>query len=289
MFSTEESNMDKDLLTEVTSVNGLDYSTAENVVREVFTRLVNIDVSKYTKKKNHLTYLPWADAYRLLMLEFPDAMIHEYWFEGSDGLRHPYYHDDTGYYVTVGITIKGIEKREKLPVLDYRNKPIEQPNSFDINTTTKRCWVKAMARWGLGLYLYAGEEIPNEVNNTPQSNQRTASPKPRKSPKPEIKKVKESADTIKTSPHCDGITDEQKAELEQVLRAYEMTVLQAGEKLCEKFKLEKQIPDDLSQLNQKQADWFLRELKVLVTESKEEVKEVGRKSEVSEQEGVKEL
>jgi len=228
--------------------NGLDeFRSNEGIVREIFTRLVNIDVSKYTKKKNNQTYLPWADAYRLMMIEFPDATIQEYWFEGSDGLRHPYYRDETGYYVTVGISIKGIEKREKLPVIDYRNKPIEGPNSFDINTTTKRCWVKAMARWGLGLYIYAGEEIPGEVVQSSSS-----------SPLSQRARSQSVVVAAVVSPLISG---KKKAELEEAIHGSGLTVSEVAEKLSKRFS--KQVPVELSKWNEKQGVWLLENLEEL--------------------------
>ena len=72
---------------------------------------------------------------------------------------------ECGYFVEVAVTVKGITLSQIHPVLDNRNKPLEKPNAFDINTSIQRCLVKAIALHGLGLYIYAGEDLPTD--NTP--------------------------------------------------------------------------------------------------------------------------
>jgi hypothetical protein len=75
----------------------------------------------------------------------------------------PYMQTDCGYFVEVAVSVNGITLSQIHPVLDNRNRPITEPNAFQINTSIQRCLVKAIALHGLGLYIYAGEDLPNGV------------------------------------------------------------------------------------------------------------------------------
>lgn len=154
-----------------------DYSPEdkENICRDIFERLSAIDISEVTEKKQGLTYLPWAPAERILLTEFPDFTSHIYWFKHADDW-HPCFRDETGYMVKVGLTIRGVHRAEMLPVWEGRPpKSIEQPSSMDINTAIKRCGVKAAARRGLGLNLYAGEDLPPDKVETASREQQRES------------------------------------------------------------------------------------------------------------------
>jgi hypothetical protein len=72
----------------------------------------------------------------------------------------PYLKTDCGYFVEVAVTVGGVTRSQLHPILNAQNKPIPQPSSFDINTSLARCLVKAIALHGLGLYIYAGEDLP---------------------------------------------------------------------------------------------------------------------------------
>ena len=76
-----------------------------------------------------------------------------------DGL--PYLKTETGYFVEVAVTVQGVTLSQIHPVLDGKNRPIFEPTAFDINTSIQRCLVKAIALHGLGLYVYAGEDLPD--------------------------------------------------------------------------------------------------------------------------------
>lgn len=127
-----------------------------------FVELSKIDVSEHIEKKNNFSYLSWAYAVAQLRSVDPEATWEILRFDGM-----PYLKTDCGYFVEVAVTVKGITLSQIHPVLDHRNKPIEQPNSFQINTSIQRCLVKAIALHGLGLYIYAGEDLP--MDNTPPS------------------------------------------------------------------------------------------------------------------------
>lgn len=130
-----------------------------------FTQLNNINVSEHTEQKNGLTYLSWAWAWGELKKAHPDANYTIY--ENKDGL---FYHTDgKTAWVKTGVTVNGIEHIEYLPVMDFRNKsiPLDNITSFDVNKAIQRSLTKAVARHGLGLYIYAGEDLPEEPTQTP--------------------------------------------------------------------------------------------------------------------------
>ena len=125
-----------------------------------FVELNKINVNDKTEKKNGLTYLSWAWAWGEVKKRHPDATYTIY--ENADGL---FYHTDgRTCWVKTGVTINGIEHIEYLPVMDFRNAsiPAEKVTSFDVNKTVQRSLTKAVARHGLGLYVYAGEDLPEE-------------------------------------------------------------------------------------------------------------------------------
>jgi hypothetical protein len=109
-----------------------------------------------------LTYLPWAHAVRILLEHYPAATWKHHKFDefGETKNKVPYMKTKLGYFVRVTVTVEGIDRTETLPVLDYRNKPIDEPDTFQVNTSGKRCLTKAIALHGLGLYIYAGEDVP---------------------------------------------------------------------------------------------------------------------------------
>lgn len=125
-----------------------------------FVELNNINVNDKTEKKNGLTYLSWALAWGEIKKKHPDANYTVY--ENMDGL---FYHTDgMTCWVKTGVTVDGIEHIEFLPVMDFKNRsiPREQVTSFDVNKAIQRSLTKAAARHGLGLYIYAGEDLPEE-------------------------------------------------------------------------------------------------------------------------------
>ena len=125
-----------------------------------FVTLNNINVNGKTEKKNGLTYLSWAWAWGEVKKLYPDATYTIY--ENANGL---FYHTDgKTCWVKTGVTVNGIEHIEYLPVMDYKNQsiPLERVTSFDVNKAIQRSLTKAVARHGLGLYIYAGEDLPEE-------------------------------------------------------------------------------------------------------------------------------
>jgi hypothetical protein len=133
---------------------------AEN--KSVYEVLSKIDVSEKTEAKNGLTYLSWAWAWHMAKVNFPNANYTIY--ENKDGWN--YHTDGKTAWVKTGVTIDGLEHIEYLPVMDFRNKsiPLEQVTSFDVNKAIQRSLTKAVARLGLGLSVFAGEDLPLDSN-----------------------------------------------------------------------------------------------------------------------------
>jgi len=119
-----------------------------------YKELRKIDVSKYTEKKNGLTYLSWAWAVDQLLLADPKA----HWF-------YPEFQRWGNGTVMVFCTVvaNDIARTAQLPVMDYRNKPIAEPDSFAVNTAMQRALAKAIALHGIGLYIYNGEDVPPDL------------------------------------------------------------------------------------------------------------------------------
>ena len=143
----------------------------------VFKTLNEINVNDRTEKKQagkaQLTYLSWAWAWAETCKAFPDANYEVIHYDGK-----PYLFDENlGYLVATNVTIEGVTKTMSLPVMDGANKAmknapytyqtkyngektVEAATMFDINKTMMRCLVKNLAMFGLGLYIYAGEDLP---------------------------------------------------------------------------------------------------------------------------------
>jgi hypothetical protein len=119
--------------------------------------LLKINVNDHTEKKNGLTYLSWAWAWAEVLKADPKANFKVEMFDGT-----PLMPVGGSYMVWVTVTMFDKPMTCMLPVLDYRNKPIPTPSAFDVNTSIMRCLVKAIAMHGLGLYIYAGEDTPEE-------------------------------------------------------------------------------------------------------------------------------
>ena len=125
-----------------------------------FKDLYGINVNDKVEKKNGLSYVSWSFAWAEVKKKFPDANYKIY--EDQNGCI--YWTDGRTCWVKTGVTVNGIEHIEYLPVMDFKNKsiPLEQITSFEVNKAIQRSLTKACARHGLGLYIYAGEDLPEE-------------------------------------------------------------------------------------------------------------------------------
>lgn len=139
-----------------------------------FKQLNEINVNEHTEKKGRFTYLSWAWAWQQLLARYPDSTRTVYEIDGL-----PYMADSgatQGVMVKVGVTVNGIEHIEYLPVMNHQNRciPADKANMMDINKAIQRCTVKAIARHGLGLYIYAGEDLPDsDTESKPEPQKQT--------------------------------------------------------------------------------------------------------------------
>ena len=145
----------------------------ENIAKEIFNKLFLLDINGHIEKKNGLSYLSWAWAWAEVKKPYPTA---NYTIE-------PYSFDEKlGYMVFTNVTIAGQTYRMWLPVMDnnnysmknepyevitkYGKKQVAAASMFDINKAYMRCLVKNLAMFGLGLYIYAGEDLPEKSFET---------------------------------------------------------------------------------------------------------------------------
>lgn len=126
-----------------------------NVSENYFSQLSAVSVTEHLEKKGPFSYLSWPYAVSQLRQFDPFATWEVKRFDGL-----PYLSCELGVFVEVSVTVQGITLSQLHPVLDGRNRPILAPTSFDINTSIQRCLVKAIALHGLGLSIYAGEDLP---------------------------------------------------------------------------------------------------------------------------------
>ena len=131
-------------------------------IKSVFATLSAINVNDKTEVKNGLTYLSWAWAWAEVKKAYPDATYTIYECVNPSGYVCNYFTDGRTCWVKTGVTINGLEHIEELPVMDFKNKSVflDSVTSFDVNKAIQRSLTKAVARHGLGLYIYAGEDLP---------------------------------------------------------------------------------------------------------------------------------
>lgn len=212
----------------------------EKTKKTVFETLSAINVNDKTEKKNNLTYLSWAWAWGKVKELYPDASYTVEDVVGTDGVSRPYLFDPVlGYLVRTTVTIEGDTIPMQLPVLDGANKAmkdvkykyttrygereVESATMFDINTSIMRCLTKNIAMHGLGFYIYAGEDIPEqEKAQTPVKTP----PVKQTSPKPADNKVAEKKPLYKSDPKYGEIIEGIKSgkfNVDQILKTRTMT------------------------------------------------------------------
>lgn len=152
--------------------------------KEIIKELLELNVGDRTEEKNGLTYLSWSWAWTEILKKCPDATYEICKFENN----LPYVYDEnTGYMVFTKVNINGVVREMWLPVMDGANKAmlnrdytyfvkgyngqqiektVKAATMFDINKTIMRCLTKNLAMFGLGLYIYSGEDLPEVVDDT---------------------------------------------------------------------------------------------------------------------------
>lgn len=134
----------------MTETNIIEQKAIADQYRDIWETLSKIDVSKHVEKKNGLSYLSWAWAWGVLMEHFPHA---EYSFSS------PELHQDGTVTVHCDVMIGNCHRAMWLPVMDYKNAAVKNPDARKISDTKMRTLVKCLAMFGLGHYIYAGEDI----------------------------------------------------------------------------------------------------------------------------------
>jgi Protein of unknown function (DUF1071) len=170
----------------------------------VFERLSSINVNDHVEKKDNLTYLSWAWAWSVTKKECPDA---SYQILPTD------YDEDLGFMCHTSVTIEGQTLEMWLPVMDGKNKSmkkkpytystkygekqVDAATTFDINKTLMRCLVKNLAMFGLGIYIYAGEDLPEgEAASTAPAKAAAPAAAAPKAELIELKKDSENWDSV---------------------------------------------------------------------------------------------
>lgn len=147
----------------------------DSSAKGIWDTLSAIDCTDHIEEKNGLSYLSWAWAWGMLMKYFPTA---QYEFGEHE------MHNDLTVTVHCTITIGGVKRSMWLPVMDYKNRAIQDPNAREISDTKMRCLVKCIAMFGLGHYIYAGEDVPDSAASEKAEKQGKAE-KPAKEKKAE--------------------------------------------------------------------------------------------------------
>lgn len=199
-----------------------------NNKKSVFETLNAINVSGKTEKKNGLTYLSWAYAWAEVKKLYPTANYKVYERDTQWGPVN-YFTDGRTAWVKVSVTIEGLEHVEMLPIMDYRNKaiPLDKVTSYDANKTIQRAITKAIARQGLGLYVYAGKDLPESQSTSP------AQPAQQPANKPVEKAVQAQAPAQKPARDTRPVSvNEIKTIRQQVLNKYGID----EEWICRKYK-----------------------------------------------------
>lgn len=200
-----------------------------------YTALAKIDVSKYVEKKQNLSYLSWPFAVDQLMRHDPLANWH---------FNEPMMFGET-MMVSCTVTAFGKPITMHLPVMDHRNQAIKNPNAFEVNKNMMRCLVKGIACHGLGIHIYAGEDLP--LDELPAKAEK---PEPKAKPAPKSVNVdsqnvegREGAWQLKVSVSPDGVSEEEWADLviETCKIALEQT--HSSEDVMQIFKVNRNIFD----------------------------------------------
>lgn len=177
----------------------------ETVNETVFEKLSKINVNEKTEKKGGFTYLSWAFAWGELKKLYPDSQVKVYHDEVTN---KPYFSGgNSGVIVKVGVTVEGIEHINYLPCMDFKNKaiPEDKVTMMDVNKAIQRATVKAIGLHGLGLYIYAGEDLPEgDDRPSPVKNKDDKSKSGAKSPvKTAVKETKPKVGNFRKSARTD--------------------------------------------------------------------------------------
>ena len=171
----------------------------------IWKTLSKIDCSSKTMEKGGLTYLPWNQAVTYMMNNYPEYTVQWHGTKDENSVtRDVTYYEGGTAMVNCSVIIGDVERECWLPVMDYRNKAIAHPSSRDISDAKQRCLVKCFALFGLGIYIYRGDAVP-DVEDSEEGSVAAAAPpkakaKPKKSKEVEEPVVEEPDASITNSP-----------------------------------------------------------------------------------------
>lgn len=150
--------------------------------REFIDKLLQLNVNDFTEERDGLTYLSWSFGWKEMLKIDPEATFEVKMFESEGGLLPYCGTPEMGYMVFTQVTANGITRGCHLPVMDSKNKTmkaepytyktkngertVEAATMFDVNKAIMRCLAKNLGMFGLGLYLYTGEDLPEEEGAT---------------------------------------------------------------------------------------------------------------------------
>jgi len=161
--------------------------TKEITYKEVWDKLSKIDCSDKVEKKMNLSYLSWAWAWGVLQEHYPQSTY--LFYQGEDDVPYVKFPDGTAE-VRCRVSIDNLTREMTLSVMDNRNNAIQNPSSRQVNDTKMRCLVKCLAMYGLGHYIYAGEDVPSSDKEEPKQESKNMA----KVSKPVEKPVEEPKD-----------------------------------------------------------------------------------------------
>ena len=179
-------------------------TTKNPTAAEIWNTLSQVDVNEHTQDKGGLTYLSWAWAWGVMMKHYPNLSIewHGNSETGTDAITYPGGTVMVSCTVTIGYEgTSAVRRTMWLPVMDYRNKAITNPDTRAISDSKMRCMTKCFALFGLGHYIYAGEDLPRAATGM-------AAPSPSVEDIAEASKITEELTDVGTSMSEAGITIE---------------------------------------------------------------------------------
>ena len=205
-----------------------------------FEEIYSINVNDKTEKKGQLTYLSWAWAWAEFKKKYPKATYSVDRFDGTYCTGN----EKLGWMVRTEIFADDLTYEMWLPIMDMRNNAILQPKMTDVNKTIMRCLTKNLAMFGLGLYIYAGEDLPEDMDEEGET-------KPQ--PKPQVKPIQ---NTPKTPPKTDD-----KPKVVQTITKTEL-VQKYGVENPQKtiVWLEGKIGKDIGSFNEEETAWAREQL-----------------------------
>jgi len=211
----------------------------------MIANLLKLNVQDHVEKKNGLTYLSWAFAWAEALKADPTATFHVDTFQRADATTIPYMDINGTAMVWVRTTLFSKEMTCMLPVMDHRNKPIQNPDAFQVNTAIMRCLTKCLAMHGLGLYIYAGEDLPEDDGVVPPPKPKAEKP----AEKPPAKMAGEAGRfqiTVTTKPDATP-TDFINIVSEMAVVALEQAKSQAD--VMEIFKVNRSLFDKVKEID----------------------------------------